>query len=177
MVIILCIYSTNVCHGHGWLKDPPSRSSMWKYGFPTPPNYNHMQLFCGGFYVQTVLNHGKCGTCGDRWDGTRENEAGGPYATGRISRRYQEGQTMTAEIMITAQHFGYFEFRVCPNNNTSKKASEECFEKYPLHQPDGSERYYLNGQSEMYNVKLVLPMGLTCSQCVFQWTWYAGMLQ
>ena len=37
--------------GHGFLQEPPSRSSMWRFGFNTPPNYNDNQLFCGGFQV------------------------------------------------------------------------------------------------------------------------------
>ena len=37
--------------GHGFLQEPPSRSSMWRFGFNTPPNYNDNQLFCGGFDV------------------------------------------------------------------------------------------------------------------------------
>ena len=37
--------------GHGYLQEPPSRSSMWRFGFNTPHNYNDNQLFCGGFDV------------------------------------------------------------------------------------------------------------------------------
>ena len=37
-------------------------------------------------------NGGKCGICGDPWDGLRENEAGGRYAKGIITRNYTEGQ-------------------------------------------------------------------------------------
>lgn len=50
--------------------------------------------FCGYFFFQRQWdsNGGKCGICGDPWDGVRENEAGGRYATGIISRKYKEGQ-------------------------------------------------------------------------------------
>lgn len=37
--------------GHGRLIDPPSRSSMWRYGFNNPPNYDDNQLYCGGVQV------------------------------------------------------------------------------------------------------------------------------
>ena len=115
--------------GHGYLQEPPSRSSMWRFGFNTPPNYNDNQLFCGGFDVSvcnsttTILsldlfllilpvyillfyelqrqwnrNGGKCGICGDPWDGVRENEAGGRYATGTISRQYTEGQVIDVRL-------------------------------------------------------------------------------
>lgn len=31
--------------------DPPGRSSMWKYGFNVPENYDDNGLNCGGFAV------------------------------------------------------------------------------------------------------------------------------
>ena len=34
--------------GHGILKEPPGRSSMWRFGFSNPTNYNDNQLYCGG---------------------------------------------------------------------------------------------------------------------------------
>ena len=42
--------------GHGRLVDPPSRSSMWRYGFKNPPNYNDNQLYCGGVQVSFSFN-------------------------------------------------------------------------------------------------------------------------
>lgn len=157
------------CHGHGFLKEPPNRSSMWRYGFDTPINYDDNKLYCGGFDVQWNRNGGKCGLCGDRWDGPRDNEAGGIYATGTISRHYQEGQIIHAQATLTMQHWGYFEFRICPNNDPSRKATQECLDKYLLRQPDGSTKYYPKRGSQTYTVSLVLPQGLTCTQCVFQW--------
>lgn len=57
----------NICNGHGRLIEPPSRSSAFRYGFQTPPNYNDHELYCGGFARQQ-RNGGKCGECGDAWD-------------------------------------------------------------------------------------------------------------
>ena len=38
-------------------------------------------------------NGGKCGICGDPWQNKiRDNEAGGKYANGIITRTYMEGQ-------------------------------------------------------------------------------------
>ena len=54
--------------GHGRLIEPPSRSTMWRYGFSTPPNYNDHESYCGGFTRQWQTNGGKCGICGDPWD-------------------------------------------------------------------------------------------------------------
>lgn len=40
---------------HGRLISPPSRSSMWRFGFSTPENYNDNELFCGGIAVITLI--------------------------------------------------------------------------------------------------------------------------
>ncbi|XP_048775435.1 uncharacterized protein LOC125680031 [Ostrea edulis] len=160
--------------GHGYIQEPPSRSSMWRFGFNTPHNYNDNQLFCGGFDRQWNKNGGKCGICGDPWDGVRENEAGGRYATGRISRRYTEGQIIDVKVKITASHKGYFEFRLCPNNNVHKPATQACLDQYVLHQPSGSVRFMEQGRPQVYSLKLKLPTGLTCSQCVLQWKYNTG---
>ena len=37
--------------GHGRLIEPPSRGSMWRFGFKSPENYDDNQLFCGGSWV------------------------------------------------------------------------------------------------------------------------------
>jgi hypothetical protein len=55
-------------NGHGRLIEPPSRASMWRYGFDAPANYNDHELYCGGFSRQWQTNGGKCGICGDPWD-------------------------------------------------------------------------------------------------------------
>lgn len=39
-LIGMFIHTINVCNGHGRLIEPPSRSSAFRYGFQTPPNYN-----------------------------------------------------------------------------------------------------------------------------------------
>jgi len=37
--------------GHGRLVEPPSRASMWRYGYATTPDFQADQLWCGGFKV------------------------------------------------------------------------------------------------------------------------------
>ncbi|XP_069134843.1 uncharacterized protein [Argopecten irradians] len=160
--------------GHGRLLEPPSRASMWRRGFNSPKNYNDNQLFCGGFYHQWTLNGGKCGVCGDPWDGPRDHEAGGKYATGTITRNYKEGATIDIEIQVTASHHGFFEFRLCPNNDPSKPVTQDCLDRYLLHQPDGKTRVIEVGRAQMYKTQLVLPEGVTCSQCLLQWKWNTG---
>lgn len=50
------------------------------------------------FQNQWTNNQGRCGVCGDPYQGPRENEAGGKYANGIIVRHYTESQTIDAVI-------------------------------------------------------------------------------
>ena len=38
--------------GHARLIEPPSRSSMWRFGFDNPADYQDNEGFCGGFKVR-----------------------------------------------------------------------------------------------------------------------------
>lgn len=69
LMIGILMHAIDVCNGHGRLIEPPSRSSAFRYGFQTPPNYNDHELYCGGFARQQK-NGGKCGECGDAWGKT-----------------------------------------------------------------------------------------------------------
>ena len=74
---------------------------------------------------------GKCGICGDAWgDNPRQHEApGGKYANGIITRTYTSGQDISVKVQITANHKGYFEFKLCPNNNLSEDKDQSCFDE------------------------------------------------
>lgn len=39
-MIVILVQTFVICNGHGRLIEPPNRSSAWRYGFPTPKNYN-----------------------------------------------------------------------------------------------------------------------------------------
>jgi len=41
--------------GFGMILDPPGRSSMWRFGYDVPTNYNDNSLNCGGLPVCTQL--------------------------------------------------------------------------------------------------------------------------
>lgn len=47
-LLVLAVVTENRVSGHGFVMDPPQRSSAWRYGFGTPENYNDMGLNCGG---------------------------------------------------------------------------------------------------------------------------------
>lgn len=114
--------------------DPPSRSSMWRLGFSTPPNYDDNGLYCGGFGVKNSFvlakwfinsfvvcceqvtynekNKGRCGECGDEWSlpRPRPNDEGGMYGTGIIGRTYNRGAVFACKlhsVLISNTHNQY----------------------------------------------------------------------
>ena len=76
--------------------------------------------------------------CGDPWDEARPRagEAGGKYGRGVVVRTYSPGQRITVSADITANHQGYFEFRLCPQ----ARESEACLDRYVL-SGGGGTRY------------------------------------
>ena len=59
----------------------------------------------------------------------RSNEAGGMYGKGIIARKYEKNQVIKVRVELTANHMGFFEFRLCPNNNAKKPASQTCLDE------------------------------------------------
>ncbi|XP_013390112.1 mucin-5AC-like [Lingula anatina] len=175
LLVLVGFLVTAEVSGHGRLIDPPSRNSAWRYGFKTPTNTNDHGLFCGGSRRQWVTNGGKCGICGDPYDGPRDHEAGGPYATGTIVRTYQSEDVIDIAVELTAAHLGYFEFRICPHNDPNTPASQECLDKHVLRRADDSGvRFPITGGASVYKMKYKLPSGMVCSQCVMQWKYHTG---
>lgn len=61
LVMLTVVTELSSVSGHGYICDPPGRSSMWRKecgGFSTPTNVNDMGLNCGGLEViyTTVQN-------------------------------------------------------------------------------------------------------------------------
>ena len=74
---------------------------------------------------------GLCGICGDAFDAViKEHEApGGKYANGIIVGEYAQGSVIDISIDVTSNHKGYFEFKLCPNNNVNQDPGQDCFDK------------------------------------------------
>ena len=47
-------------------------------------------------------------------------QAGGRYAKGVIVKTYTPGALINISVEITAAHLGWFEFRLCKNDNVNK---------------------------------------------------------
>lgn len=112
--------------------------------------------------------------CGDPWDGPRAHEAGGRYATGLVTQHYTVGETVDVQVELTANHKGYFEFRICPTNDKDRRATQACLDRHLLRLVDGSTRLPISSDMRMVTARLQLPRGLTCSQCVLQWKYNTG---
>ncbi|XP_023932961.1 uncharacterized protein LOC106150787 [Lingula anatina] len=182
VMVILLVVLNDLLHtvrGHGMLLDPPQRSSLWRFRRDVQTNYNDNQLFCGGFQVQFEQNGGKCGVCGDPWDGPRENEPPGIYAQPIISGAYSRGDVIKVHVKLTANHWGWFEFRLCPNDNFYKTVTQACLDRHLLRLADGTgTRWHIPRtapfQSDFY-ILLKLPEYVFCEkQCVMQWMYNTG---
>lgn len=86
------------------------------------------------FFLQNQwnTNGGKCGLCGDQYQGPRESEAGGKFATEVIVRRFWEGQTINITVKLTSAHKGWYEFKLCKNDNPRKNFTQECLDENAL---------------------------------------------
>jgi len=172
-LILLMVIIKNVL-GHGRLRFPPSRASMWRDGYPTPADYNDNQGFCGGASYQQSQG-GKCGICGDPWEGPKPHEVPGMYANGIIVETFESGQEVQVTVQITANHKGYLEFKLCPNNNVNQDPVQQCFDDNQLEVVNGEgNKFYIGTQNKNYYPIIKLPNGLTCSQCILQWTYVCG---
>ena len=78
-------------------------------------------------------------------------------------------------IELTANHMGHFEFKLCPQNNLRKPATQTCLDKYTLELANGEGvNYYPGPGNKVFEMWFQLPKDLTCKQCVFQWRYLAA---
>ena len=92
---------------------------------------------------------------------------------------------VSALLQISVHHNGYFEFRLCPNDNIQRTITQACLNRYllPIYDDNGGHigtRYNITNfpapfPNNIYHVNVRLPDGLTCTQCVLQWKYNAGM--
>lgn len=175
-ILVLVVALANEIAGHGRMMDPVNRASRWRVGMGGPADYNDMEGFCGGFNTQWSTYGGKCGYCGDSYgDATpRRHELGGLYGDGTIVKTYKRGATIPITVTITANHRGYFYFKIC-NLDQDQRESDGCFDRYQVLISDGSSTYTLpSTESKDYTLSIKLPSDLVCNHCVLQWTYVAG---
>lgn len=174
--IFVCLHIEGI-FGHGKLWEPPSRSSMWRRGFHTPMNANDNELNCGGYENQWIHNRGRCGVCGDPvQDIPRPNEAGGRYASGVITRNYKTGDVIDLTADLSANHLGYFEYRVCPVEDPNVPVTQDCLDKHPVYITETQDgRYHVKAsENGVIFMKGRLPANMSCDHCVLQWRYNTG---
>jgi len=174
--LLLLLSFVDTSDAHGRFIEPPSRVSSWRFGGSSPHHHNDHGTNCGGYKRQWLKNGGRCGVCGDPWDlpQPRDGERGGTFGEGEVVRTYTEGQWANVSAQITANHKGFFEFRLCPQNRTDVAASESCMERHLLDVRGGGKRYMLPSGTGIFSTEIALPKGLTCSHCVLQWRYVGG---
>ncbi|CAF3451530.1 unnamed protein product [Rotaria sp. Silwood1] len=174
-----CLISIN---GHGYLFEPVARSSAWLVdpSFKKCCTYSgHMEMFCGGVGHQWNTNGGKCGICGEPYDrAVKLFEKGGAMYTGKIVQTYIQGQQIDVKVKLSANHHGYFEFRLCNvDDNSNSDATQECLDHHLLTIANTDSTKYRDiakHGSEMITVRIQLPLDIACQHCVFQWKYTTG---
>ncbi|KAL3885301.1 hypothetical protein ACJMK2_025381 [Sinanodonta woodiana] len=118
---------------------------------------------------------GKCGVCGDRFNGSQDNDDNGRYASGIIVRHYLEGRYLNVTFDISNNLLGYVEFKLCPRNSTVGGLNQSCFDQYPLWiNESDSYRYYIGSLGGIYDIHVFPPKYVTCTHCVLQWKFVTG---
>lgn len=178
-VLALCILLLQIAkvNSHGLLLIPPARSSAWREDPARFPSYyGDNQMFCGGVNTQYSQNNGKCGICGEDYAAPKKFEKGGEYYRGYIVRTYSANQNIDAVVEITANHKGFFEFRLCNVDDIPEgEATQECLDKTILSDKNGRTKIPVTGASpSKFLESLVIPEGFQCKHCVLQWAYTAG---
>ena len=77
---------------------------------------------------------------------------------------------------MTANHKGFFEFRLCNVDGWETDATQECLNSTLLKLADNLETTKFRVLPDYYRVsyKLKLPDNFTCNHCVMQWKWVTG---
>ena len=201
------LMSIAMVRGHGFLQLPTSRNLD---AYENKKDYNFMSLNAGGtgtvqsktfggLYLMPdpVANaeqrHGMCGDISEQVQ--KYNDDVNAYS---ILHSYEEGDTITIEVVLTAHHMGHFEFYLCNVDQLiypTKGITQECLYQHPLVRapddgispidPNYPFRYYLEPtacmtyQTDGYpgykaTMKYTLPPGVVCDHCVLQWWYYTG---
>ena len=66
----------------------------------------------------------------------RAHEHGGRYGQATIVRTYKTNSSIEIGVELTANHQGYFEFRLCEHNLAKTPETDECFDRHVLRRID-----------------------------------------
>lgn len=199
-IVISCLWLHQLPRAmcHGYLSSPKSRNLLAseELGFNCPHclNVGGVQEMSAGGSLQWP--RGLRTMTGDPVSAKspRRFEAGGDLYTGAVTGNYTQGSVIPIEVVLTTNHNGRFDFRICKvrggydtaAQTEAKSLTEECLNENVLLQADvegaqmPGQRYFYTlvedaRQSVTYQMYYELPKGLDCdgieSHCVLQWYW------
>lgn len=96
------------------------------------------------------------------------------------------GSLVDVEVQITAQHQGFFQFKLCELGENMATKDEECFDRDDSIVPfaDGSTIYSITdvfpessssrNSGFWYPMQIKLPDQFECDHCVLQWRYHTG---
>lgn len=165
---------------HGFLAVPAARNVVHN------SNYCAHCLSAGGPGVTygggRTWPNSRHGVCGDPAAGPLDHEAGGKFATRKITGTYRRGQVVTLRVKMTAPHGGRFSFGLCPVPDGATPAVErravtqKCLDSNRMINVDTGTPYWWYGKrgSGEYTMNFRLPPTLVCKRCVLQWHYETG---
>ncbi len=178
LVVCLAVF-TPPCpaNAHGYLAFPAARNVQRN------SNYCMHCLNAGGPGV--VFSRGlpgRHGVCGDPWNGRKDHEAGGRFASPRrTAATFAPGGIVKAKVILTANHLGRWSLRLCAAPEKGGASAERrvvtqrCFDRTVLRRADGRGPYTLvPSNKDKFTMAYRLPKKIRCKRCVLQWTYETG---
>ncbi|CAG5133342.1 unnamed protein product, partial [Candidula unifasciata] len=178
-LILLSVNFLDLSRAGTRMLEPPSRASLWRYGYNTPRNNWDDMTDCGGYERHHIKNGGNCGVCGDASDEPtpRRHEAGGELSPNPTPvKAFETGSYLTVVMETSSSLFGHFEFRLCNISHNMETPSQNCFDQTQLTilESELGTEYQIGSRQGIHVLNLRLPTGVVCSHCIVQWTHKTG---
>ena len=75
---------------------------------------------------------------------------------------------------VTANHYGWIEFRLCARDSRDTPLTHECLDKHLLKNVKGETRFNIGSAKGILKFNIQLPAGVKCKECVIQWKYNTG---
>jgi hypothetical protein len=189
----LAVIAANVIAAscHGFMAEPAARNVVhnsdycphcWSSGGPGLTYAGGRKWTASGSKMWDPKKNAAHGVCGDPHTGPLNHEAGGKFATKKITGTYARGQTITLRVKITAPHGGRFIFGICPVPDGASDAAEraavtqQCMDRNRLkNAKDGSDYWWFGKKTTgEFEMQFKLPDNIECKRCVLQWHYETG---
>ena len=185
----LAVIAANVIAAscHGFMSEPAARNVVhnsdscphcWSAGGPSV-TYSGNRKWSANWDPKKNAAHG---VCGDPVTAPAHHEAGGKFATKKITGVYARGQTITLRVKVTAPHGGRFIFGICPVPDGASDAAEraavtqQCMDRNRLKNAQDGTDYWWFGKKTTgeFEMQFKLPDNIECKRCVLQWHYETG---